>query len=534
MANKRKTITATLAIAAAVAMLLGGTFAWQSISQTALNEVASTVNPGGRLHDDFNNVTALANAQVMTFEKDVYAENFTSLANNGVQVYARVRLDEYMEFGKNAGSENESEAEPLVAGTNLTDKTTWSTYKFGEESAYRKYFDMSFGGQTTYMPTFNKDMNSLEADINGTFRANFEDYKDYRLEENATETKNAVYAAKDAEGEITTKEVEETHTAKETLTSYVISMEDYQNAVAAGTLEGALFDGTGDFWVYDTDGWAYWANPIDPDSATGLLLDQISRTEEIINNDWYYGVNVVAQFITYDDMGAEDDTGFYDTTEGTVPTADALDLLNRIGVEVNYQVSTAEELEAALLKGGTVTLNENIVLTDALTVTKDTVLNLNGKNITCDEDLYNDETKTWSLISVKGSSLVINGNGNIHAKENDTYCIDVRDNGKVVINGGNYAGNLVAVYVYEGEAVIYGGEFSIRQKSEAGKEYRYMLNCFNRNYQNGTAKITVCGGTFHGFDPSNEQAGDDGSYVKAGYVVSSTDGEPIVYSVQKR
>lgn len=34
----------------------------------------------------------------------------------------------------------------------------------------------------------------------------------------------------------------------------------------------------GDFWVWDDDGWAYWANAIQPDTATGLLLDGIELT----------------------------------------------------------------------------------------------------------------------------------------------------------------------------------------------------------------------------------------------------------------
>lgn len=434
--SKHKVTTSVVAVMAASVLLLGGTFAWQSISQQALNEVASTVNPGGRLHDDFVDVTygadEIAAYDVMTFDKDVYAENFTSLANNGVQIFARVRLDEYMELGKNAGAEIENEATPLVAGTNLSDKDTWSTYKYGEDSAYREYFEMSFGGKTVYMPTFNKDMNSLVADINGTFKANFNDYTDYAL--NDTKTADAVYAAIDDEGNNTTKTIEETHTAKETHSAYVISMEDYIAAVEAGTLEGAAFDGTGDFWVYDSDGWAYWANPIDPENATGLLLNGINRTETIINNDWYYAINVVAQFITYDDMGAENGTGFYDTTAGTVPSADALDLLNIIGVDVNYKVSNEAELATALAKGGTVTLNEDITITEALTVSKDTVLDLGDKKITYsgENDLFDEETKVWSLISVDGANLIINGNGTVEAKANDSFCIDVQNGGKVV------------------------------------------------------------------------------------------------------
>lgn len=538
--SKHKVTTSVVAVMAASVLLLGGTFAWQSISQQALNEVASTVNPGGRLHDDFVDVTygadEIAAYDVMTFDKDVYAENFTSLANNGVQIFARVRLDEYMELGKNAGAEIENEATPLVAGTNLSDKDTWSTYKYGEDSAYREYFEMSFGGKTVYMPTFNKDMNSLVADINGTFKANFNDYTDYAL--NDTKTADAVYAAIDDEGNNTTKTIEETHTAKETHSAYVISMEDYIAAVEAGTLEGAAFDGTGDFWVYDSDGWAYWANPIDPENATGLLLNGINRTETIINNDWYYAINVVAQFITYDDMGAENGTGFYDTTAGTVPSADALDLLNIIGVDVNYKVSNEAELATALAKGGTVTLNEDITITEALTVSKDTVLDLGDKKITYsgENDLFDEETKVWSLISVDGANLIINGNGTVEAKANDSFCIDVQNGGKVVINGGNYVGNISAVYVYSGEAAIYGGNFSIEQTSGiADKDYAFVLNCYNDNYKNGTAKITVCGGTFENFDPSAENAGDDGSYVKSGYLVKGNEtNNKTTYTVTKK
>lgn len=526
--SKKKTLTAVIASLVAVVIMLGGTFAWQSISQTALNEIKSTVNPGGRLHDDFVEITA-DGYNVMTYNKDVYAENFTSLTNNGVQIYARVRLDEYMEFGKNAGGDTANEATPLVAGTNLADKSTWSTYKFNEDSAYRDYFDMTFAGKTVYMPTFNKDMNSLEADINGTFENNFTDHTDYALGDEVTA--NATYAAQDDDGTITTTTKEETHTAAETLNSFIMPMDDYLAAVEAGTLDGNAFDGKGDFWVYDNDGWAYWANPINPDTATGLLLNGINRTEEIINNDWYYAINVVAQFITYDDMGQNNNTGFYDTSNGnTAPTADALDLLNRIGVKVNYNVETAAELEKALANGGTVTLTDDITLENAVAVKENTVLNLGGHKITTANDLWNDseENGVWSLISVDGATLTVNGNGTVEAKENDSFCVDVRNGGKVVINGGKFVGNISAVYVKEGEAAIYGGEFSIMQLT-ADNEYDEMLNCYDANYANGTAKITVCGGAFTKFNP---EASNDGSFVKSGYSVSH-DADTDTYTVAK-
>ena len=81
--KKRKLISAITAVAVSAAILLGGTYAWQSISQQALNEKIVEVNPGGRLHDDYDGTN-----------KDVYVENF-----GDTPIFARVRLDEYMEIG---------------------------------------------------------------------------------------------------------------------------------------------------------------------------------------------------------------------------------------------------------------------------------------------------------------------------------------------------------------------------------------------------------------------------------------------------
>ena len=112
--KNRKVASATMAIATAAAIVLTGTFAWQSISQQALNEVAEEyVNPGGRLHDDFNGVN-----------KDVYVENFMSADEaGGVPIFARIRLDEYLETGMGAGikdgMEGENQATPLFSSRQM-------------------------------------------------------------------------------------------------------------------------------------------------------------------------------------------------------------------------------------------------------------------------------------------------------------------------------------------------------------------------------------------------------------------------------
>ncbi len=563
--KKRKIVTAVIAVLAAILILFGGTFAWQSISQTALNEISASINPGGRLHDDFVDITYgddhIADYETMTFNKDVYVENFTDLASNGVQVFARVRLDEYMEFGPGAGllSENgknkadDNEAVSLVESAKLEDKSTWTPHLYGvdgHEDPFAKYWTWDLDGKTVYMPTFNKNKDSLAADIN-SYKLN--GYVEYIADEEKLAA--AIYdkdtaqegypevdelAGEDIYSIIETgtfdeqyagniKVVNEAHYAKETLEAGVITMEEWLSRPAEKK--------TGNFWVYDTDGWAYWANPIDPDTATGLLLDGIQRTEEIINKDWYYAINVVAQFITADDMGQNNNTGFYDLTEGKAPTVNALQLLETIGVEVvNTEVADEAALAEAVKNGGIVTLTSDIDITEELIIESNTVLNMNGHTIKNTQTIWDDDVVSSSaLIYVSGEdvTLIIEG-GVFDAKEDDCYGVMVNTGATLIINDGTYKGNVSAVYVMEGHATIYGGEFSIKQTygSEFGG-YKFLMNCLDDNYANGTASITICGGTFYDFDPrATVESSEPGNYLAAGYTVEETvEGNTTVYTV---
>lgn len=123
MANKKKITTSVVAVATAAALLLGGTFAWQSISQTALNETDATINPGGRLHDDFNGEN-----------KDVYVENFAD-----EDIFARVRLDEYLELTFNKGTPVE-ETQIVTTGATKDETDTYITHKFADENATDEFF----------------------------------------------------------------------------------------------------------------------------------------------------------------------------------------------------------------------------------------------------------------------------------------------------------------------------------------------------------------------------------------------------------
>lgn len=177
---------------------------------------------------------------------------------------------------------------------------TWDTYLFDSEPALggestRTYRDFDFGGSTVYMPTFNKNNNSLDSDINGTYAGpdgdrltdydRYGDYDTYEVDEQSEPTDVEYHDPDDDYGYLILPS--QVHVAQKTLTSTVISMEDWTDR---GSPEG-------NYWVYDTDGWAYWAAPIKSQTATGLLIDEIVINQEY-DGEWYYGVNVVCESAT--------------------------------------------------------------------------------------------------------------------------------------------------------------------------------------------------------------------------------------------
>ena len=175
--------------------------------------------------------------------------------------------------------------------------------------------------------------------------------------------------------------------------------------------------------------------------------------------------------------------------------------------------------------GGAVTLSDNVdfVRTIAVQPGKTMSVNLNEKTVKNTTDLWENPSvpNSWSLFSVRGtdSKLTLSGDGEVIAKANDCYAVDVQDGGHLVIEGGHYNGNIHAVYVEEGTAEIKGGTFEVQQKYPgADKADEFVLNCYDANRKNGTAKIIVTGGTFIGFNPGDCKAEGNGTnFVAPGY-----------------
>ena len=173
-------------------------------------------------------------------------------------------------------------------------------------------------------------------------------------------------------------------------------------------------------------------------------------------------------------------------------------------------IKNVESLKALVATGGSAKLVDDIEIDYPLVLrgNTDVTIDLNGKTIRNTEDLWDVPNKfanNWSLLSVKGGTLTIKGAGTLQAKENDCF----------------------AVYVQNGTAEIKGGKYSVQQTyPDAAKAYEFVLNCYDANYKNGTAKILVSGGEFVKFNSADCKAEGVGTnFVIAGYksVADGTD-----------
>jgi hypothetical protein len=379
--NSRKRLAILVSVVLTAALVLTGTFAWVSLGERGTNRAMGEPGPaGGRLHDDYEVVGASYGVDEwtdnLTANKDIYVENYETAANGGRPLFVRLKLYEYMEIGAGATELPQMEdpanpgtfidnpayatraAKSLVDGASRDDESTWSARVPGMDiisDQFRNRWQWTQGGQKTYMPTFNKDNMSQETDIKGdasdsgslatteqmntTKRGGSNEYAhvpdpaspstpaagDHNYFETVT-TWDAPekYWDDDANsgaGEHTMGATNATHTSKPTIDGGVITMEQWKAAPYSGA--------PGNFWVVDTDGWAYWANPLEPETATGLLLDSITL-QGSPDDEWFYGIHVRSEMATAADWTAEAEGGGFYANAEEQPSEDAKALLNII------------------------------------------------------------------------------------------------------------------------------------------------------------------------------------------------------------
>ena len=507
MAANKKLVSTIAAVATSAALLLGGTLAWQSVSQTALNEASDVVNPGGRLHDDFY---IDANGD---YNSDIYVENFAE-----DEIFARVKLQEYMEVVMNYGTAGAKDY--LVLGTQDTDLTSpglniaakpdgtqyereYVTHYFDVDGAAQEagvdqkdstvYWSWTMGSPDSadvyYMPTFNMNKDSLVADRNGMYVDRIggisnrgpEQYEDYTVwaqndTKDGAEIWDADYNHNDEvkydlenlttyvdAGNITT--VDNTHTAQPVgETAGFISMDAWL----------AMYDNgeeTGSYWVYDDNGWIYWSSPILAGSATGLLLDSI-ELNGVMDDTWYYAINVIGQFVTADDVGKTDGTGFY-SDEAEAPDEDAERFLEAIGVDVSGEAAREPQtvyLELNYNEDASVNAQpgDSIILSinpdDEADMGAGDLSDIRVRNNDTSEDLTEGEDYTY---------------------DPDTQTLVILDKG----TGYSLArsGGMSSVHVNDNSEHAYGGDVILGEQQESPVEFRIYSEYYDEgtNYHKG-------------------------------------------------
>lgn len=194
--------------------------------------------------------------------------------------------------------------------------------------------------------------------------------------------------------------------------------------------------------------------------------------------------------------------------------SDTLYTVSQAGAQVGTKAYAS--LQAAIdaaQDGETVTLLTDVEQNTQLAISKSITLDLNGKTIKNTQDIWGDNAVAILSIT-NGAKVTITGDGAIDAKENDCYTINVVK-GDLTIENGTFYGNISVVQVQEGTLSVKGGTFDLHQKWEGSS--KYLINCIDKAYASGSAKVAISGGTFVGFDPSASPEGEGTSYLAPGY-----------------
>ncbi len=229
------------------------------------------------------------------------------------------------------------------------------------------------------------------------------------------------------------------------------------------------------------------------------------------------------------------------TVYATQDTVESDSFNDQYDKDAAYPVVNVTELKEALTNGGVVAVTKDIHTNNSedtaaarMVISQPTTLNLEKKIIT-PNDMGNNNVNFCALIVDADTTINAGENGGIDTGVNGGYGINVRNGATLTINGGYYYGGGTAVQVQKGTLIINGGTFACEPYSNPTYGYKYLINCIDAAYKDGTAKISITGGTFINFDPSDSASENPhGNFVADGYkVVSEAHGADTWYTVVK-
>ena len=193
------------------------------------------------------------------------------------------------------------------------------------------------------------------------------------------------------------------------------------------------------------------------------------------------------------------------------------------GYTLSHRVYHITNENSSKLGGvGEMILDEDITRTSSIVAplapAYDAVWNLNGHNITVEGT-----PKSGVYLNRYASNLEVKGEGVIRAE--GAYGLwNNGTTGKIIINDGvTIEAQTHAVYAEKGVIEINGGTFKLTNWADAEKDangnLKFLINCYDANYKNGSANIIVKGGKFYDFNPAESYGEPNGpvSFVAEGY-----------------
>lgn len=214
-------------------------------------------------------------------------------------------------------------------------------------------------------------------------------------------------------------------------------------------------------------------------------------------------------------------------------------IVGDMGGAVTYNLpnEAGKSFNTLMNNNGTVKLSDDVEtgrFGPGITAKNTVKLNLNSHNLTISGLTI---SSTQPAIMSRGTEeITIYGKGIVDAGQG--ICIEANGKDSVINLTGSTTiyqtdrPNGELVYCYSGTINITNGTFKNNGSA-------YLLNCYDANYKNGTAKIIVTGGKFYDFNPADNSAeGEHTNFLAEGYHVETStvveeEVEHTVYTVKK-
>jgi hypothetical protein len=345
--GKRKA-TAVVAAVLAGTMLMGGAYAWTDYSQTVTNSFNGVSSNSVLLHDDSNGKN-----------KDVYVENL-----GDSPVYVRVKVAEYFQIGNNSMLTHYHNDD---AKGETDDTTTWAVHQWqmdedaadtttvdlecsGDAAMAHQYYTWTLGSAKSEQKYYLEGITESDSDGHGGMsKTNWENAVEKYKKDNTDNVINI--------GTITTHInatmkptdpmwLADYNEALEKITA--CDKDDADTSCAdCGYLHSIVTDAR---WLLDSDGWAYWSQPLQSHTATNLLIDSVDTADNRPYDNWTYSLDVQLQASTSNQLSfwyrdnekndairdvADPDNSVMTTTD------DAKTFLNNILTSLGITVDTA-------------------------------------------------------------------------------------------------------------------------------------------------------------------------------------------------